>query len=130
MSPDWISSLFYQTKDVRILKLFKPSRPGTCHPSEPWQTNGPTWEQTHFCFRVYLGAFLSPFIPLGPPSSSFPSRTEAHIIPTPCIAPCHPREREIGNETQRYMQIGFNHLEQMVQQVSGKCNLEFPLDVS
>ncbi|KAL6032291.1 hypothetical protein STEG23_018401 [Scotinomys teguina] len=29
------------------------------------------------------------------------------------------REREIGNKTQGYMQIGFNHLEQMVQKLSG-----------
>ena len=29
-----------------------------------------------------------------------------------------------------YMQIGFNHLEQMTQEVAGKCIFEFPLDVS
>lgn len=51
------------------------------------------------------------------------------ILSTSCTAPCLPREREIENET-HYMQIGFNHLEQMVQKVAGKCNFEFPLDVS
>lgn len=70
-----------------------------------------------------------PLLSLPAPSFLIPSRTRAHIIPTPYTVPCHPREPEMENEP-HYMQIGFNHLEQMTQEVAGKCTFEFPLDVS
>lgn len=81
-------------------------------------------------FFPLIPSLLACLLPYHPPCYSLNDRTQVHIIPTSSTAPCHPREQEIGNETQHYMQIGFNHLEQMVQKVSGKCNFEFPLDVS
>lgn len=61
----------------------------------------------------------------------FSSLVEAKLtlFPFHTLPPCHPGEPEIENEP-HYMQIGFNHLEQMTQKVAGKCNFEFPLDVS
>lgn len=97
--------------------------------SGKWENNGATLRNTLFSAKKSIsGKFLLPIYSTPPLLS--PSLAEhKHTLSTSCTAPCLPREREIGNET-HYMQIGFNHLEQMAQKVAGKCNFEFPLDVS
>lgn len=103
----WTFSLSHQAGDISRLGLCNLEQTRCCHQSWWWENNGPVLG-THLFLLSW--DFLLLFYSTPIPSFSLTSRTQAHIIPSSCTAPCHPREPGNGNETDicRFILITWN----------------------